>query len=445
MRQLYDKKLSSEIANLVKTVEQLGRERDQQESRNNQLREELQTQGETLRQLHIDHITVMDVLRLLTVATVDRHVMLGRLRNAVVGDTLATAAETNASEQERATVQLRVERDRYRIAYRILLENWHYLPKDERPEISQRLLRVDLRQELKYEDDLLEVKKGTISQVAEAFYGGQLEDGKVKWVDVTEVIKSLVIDGGIPSFRVNDTVLGVYQSEGKETPAKAKETGDLDLKKRLVISYIPKKKSQQIEQKWRLARSEQEMASDALHSLAQLMEKWGISIAELLEEFGVNAESDGKLTWDKFLEVFRDLTGEIGTEETLKKTFGIGDSKKALDLEVFRSRLDAHYWYLIATGLRKYVGSTSVVSLAQGNLLASRRTASDQAHGGVALPSSTNIKIPPKPEMGVDWSGSSAELELRCQEAESRITMQMLYIESLQVSLGFERTLSLAR
>ena len=64
---------------------------------------------------------------------------------------------------------------------------------------------------------------------------------------------------------------------------------------------------------------------------------------------------------------------EIGGEQELRSSLGMGGRDKRVDTAVLRSRLEAHYWFLSREALRKYVGSTNVVTLAGGTVLASRK------------------------------------------------------------------------
>jgi hypothetical protein len=102
---------------------------------------------------------------------------------------------------------------------------------------------------------------------------------------------------------------------------------------------------------------------------------------------------------------------------------------------VLRGRLEAHYWFLVAQGLRGLHGLPrgpgAALALQGGTVLASRvpGEAAGAAQAGAASAASAagaagaRLATPGAGE-GAAWEGHLAALEARCREAENRICMQ---------------------
>ncbi len=150
-------------------------------------------------------------------------------------------------------------------------ESWpdvNWMPRD--PPHSPPFLRGAAQVE---EGGVLEVAPGTILEVTEAWYGGgrsrqrekksKDEDAEQElWVDVTDMVRLLVRDGGIEPLRVSNRLLGVGRVHGGRKSAAAKrgrragstdddarllveeEDGSADEDgtqlRRLIVCYVPK-------------------------------------------------------------------------------------------------------------------------------------------------------------------------------------------------------------
>jgi len=195
------------------------------------------------------------------------------------------------------------------------------------------------------------------------------------------------------------------------------------------------------------------MAEEALHSLAELLDKWGVSVEELMNELGVEddgGQEGGKLTWEGFLAAVRQLPVVLGGEKELRAAVEIGRASKGakLNIPLVRSKIEAHYWCLVAKGLQKFVtaapahplharGAGKFSSFTPKGAQHERSLAHLRAHSDHRPRSST----PASDMQGSDHDLAPAvsALEKRLQEAENRVCMQALYIDSLQISLGFAK------
>ncbi len=82
------------------------------------------------------------------------------------------------------------------------------------------------------------------------------------------------------------------------------------------------------------------MTEDALHALAVLLDTWGVSPEELVEEFQGAGSGDGAagklVRWDEFLQVVRgmpgDLAGADGGGDKLRSALGVTLDKPTIDL-----------------------------------------------------------------------------------------------------------------
>lgn len=155
---------------------------------------------------------------------------------------------------------------------------------------------------------------------------------------------------------------------------------------------------------------------------------------------------------------------EQGGEKQLRAALEVSRAHKgAVDLVLFRSKLEAHYWCLVAKGLREFVGDASqdpVPAAGPGKFAATaapldaehRRSLAhlraDAARSRPSASSTPDLRGATPSDQGLSRAEGAAPtattraLEERVHEAENQVCLQALYIESLQISLGFSKLLA---
>lgn len=144
---------------------------------------------------------------------------------------------------------------------------------------------------------------------------------------------------------------------------------------RLVVSYVPCEDvsgagDERHSSAWFLRRSEAGMAKDAVHALAGLLDTWGVSEWELLSSLGLE-DNAAAVTWPELLEAVRELPVSIGGEKELRAALEggrRGSSRGGLvNVELVRSKIEAHYWCLVAKGLRQFVGPPATTAASRAS------------------------------------------------------------------------------
>ena len=143
----------------------------------------------------------------------------------------------------------------------------------------------------------------------------------------------------------------------------------------MVVSYVPCEDvsvtgDERHSSAWFLRRSEAGMAKDAVHALAGLLDTWGVSEWELLTSLGLE-DNAAAVTWTQFLEAVRELPVRIGGEKELRAALegARGGSSRGglVNVELVRSKIEAHYWCLVAKGLRQFVGTPAITATSKAS------------------------------------------------------------------------------
>jgi hypothetical protein len=433
--------------------------------------------------VHAEHLALADILRLLSLGSIDYHAVLANKRQCEVREDVAAAADNNAKQAQLEREKLLAENERFREGYNVLLEFWQYLPQDQHAQLSQRLAKAGIKTVRIEDGGVLYLPPNTTNHIVRALYGDpETPTANASRVlqpafeDVTHVVRALLLDEGIPRVVVSQKLLlpnkpqSVKMVRGTTAADSLLPEGSGEAgggrggggggggsaqggHKQLVLAYIPSEAARVEKRAWFLRRKESEMAEEALHSLAELLDKWGVSVEELMNELGVEedgGDEGGKLTWEGFLAAVKQLPVVLGGEKELRAAVEIGRASKGakLNIPLVRSKIEAHYWCLVAKGLQKFVtaapahpllarGAGKFSSFTPKGAQHQQSLAHLRAHSDHRPRSST----PASDMQGSDHDLAPAvsALEKRLQEAENRVCMQALYIDSLQISLGFAK------
>ena len=469
----YSEKLRREVKELVCEMEALKGRADLLARQKEVLQDHLQTLGRDLRGLHSQHLSLLDILRLLSLGAIDYHAVLANKRQADVRASVAAAGERAAENHAREREKLIAEKARFEEAYNLLLEYWYYLPADAHGEANQRLARAGIQTVRVDEGGVLYLPPNTTNYVVRAIYGDP-DSNTQSWTDVTLAVRALVENEGIPKTVVSGQKLAPFlfkpdltsQSALKaDKEGTAQAQGEAAGRNKLVLSYAPSERTagQSLDTAWFLRRQEAEMAGDALHSLANLLVQWGVSVDEFMHDsLGLGDEPTDKgvvgqeLKWETLISAVRELPVQLGGEKELRAALDLGRSSPvgSLSVTLVRSKIEAQYWCLVANGLREFVRNASLDQVPSVSSLSGRRfgAAGVQQHGSLEHGRAqqrprSSMSLGSEQSAAIDGQESDAwanvlALERRVQEAENRICMQALYIESLQISLGFTKLLA---
>jgi hypothetical protein len=203
----YGEKLRREVCDLALQLESFQSQRSLLERQKQVLEEQLLKVSRDFTRLHSQHLALTDIMRLLSLGTIDYHAVLASKRTVTVRADVAAAAHDNAQRAAREREKLLSEKARFQEAFHVLLEYWSYLPQDARPDVSQRLVRSGIKT-LHLDDGTdLYLPPGTTNNIVRAIYGdldaptptppatakGYKEPSELPWADVTEALRGVLV------------------------------------------------------------------------------------------------------------------------------------------------------------------------------------------------------------------------------------------------------------